>query len=144
MTEQLVHGLPEWLVGHLSAIGRHDSDGVRRAARFSRCDDCGRKVLAGLDGDVAAMPVVCEPYEVDLNGEALAMVLGLHTYTLTRRAGSKSQAWNLDYRDRWAIEKGQRTALVVQHRCDLAVPRAARSFLPQVDKNLPLDGSPPF
>lgn len=136
--------LPEWLVASLSARGLHDADGVRRSARLIRCTGCGRQVLAGLDGDVAAMPVQCEPHEIDLQGETLALLLGLRTYTLTRRIRAKGLGWNLDLRDRWAIEKGQRTALLAQHRCDVAVPRTKRPFLARGSQSAMADDRPPF
>lgn len=136
--------LPEWLVAHLSAKGLHDADGVRRAARLTRCVKCNRRVLVGLDGDVAAMPVTCDPHEVDVKGEALALILGLQTYTLTRSARSKGIAWNLDHRHPWAIEKGRRTAIVAEHRCDVAVPPASMSFLPVGDRSAGRDALPPF
>lgn len=137
-------GLPEWLIANLTARGLHDPDGVRRAARLSRCSECGQRVLAGLDGDVAAMPVECEPHEIDLQGETLALLLGLRTYTLTRRIRAKGLAWNLDLRDRWAIARGRRTALLAQHRCDVAMPPAVKPFLPRGNQSATPDGPPPF
>ena len=138
-----MNGLPEWLVASLSARGLHDAEGVRRAARLTRCDECRRPVLAGLDGDLAAMPVQCEPHEIDVQGETLALILGLRTYTLTRKIRAKGLGWNLDLRDRWAIESGQRTALLAQHRCDVAIPPTQRPFLSR--SGGPITGDhPPF
>lgn len=137
-------GLPEWLIASLSERGLHDADGVRRHARMTHCDECHRPVLAGLDDDVAAMPVQCEPHEIDLHGETLALLLGLRTYTLTRRIRSKGLGWNLDLRDRWAITKGQRTALLAQHRCDVAMPPAKKKFLPRAQQVVTANDQPPF
>lgn len=137
-------GLPEWLVASLSARGLHDADGIRRSARLARCDECHRPVLAGLDDDVAAMPVQCEPHEIDLQGETLALLLGLRTYTLTRRIQARGLGWNLDLRDRWAIAKGQRTPLLAQHRCDVAMPRARKLLLARVPQSVNANECPPF
>ena len=139
-----MNGLPEWLIESLAARGLHDADGVRRSARLTRCDECHRPVLAGLDDDVAAMPVKCEPHEIDVQGETLALLLGLRTYTLTRRVRAKGLGWNLDLRDRWAIAGGQRTALLAQHRCDVAMPPAKKLFLPQVGQSTSASDRPPF
>ena len=124
-------GLPAWLLAHLEATGRHNTDGIARAARYQRCVDCRRAVLTGLDADRAALPAECDPTEIDTRGELVALALGLRTYTLTRATNSSGKtAWNLDRRDQWQIRAGQRTAIVAQHRCGIAIPPAARSHLP--------------
>ena len=117
-----MNGMPEWLVVHLTAIGRYDTDGVRRGARLSRCSQCRRQVLSGLDGDRCAMAVTCEPYEIDEKGEALALMLGLQTYTLTQTNGAKGVVWNIDWRASNVLGRSRRYALVAEHRCEMAVP----------------------
>lgn len=138
--------LPERLTAHLVAIGQHNPDGVSRSARLTRCADCGRPVLAGLDGDIAAWAVKCDPHEIDTRGELVALALNLRTYTLTRATNSSGKAtWNLDPRDQWAIRAGQRTALVAQHRCGIAIPAATQSRLPAwVNRRTATTDRPPF
>lgn len=139
-------GLPEWLVAHLTATGRYNADGVARSARLTRCPKCARVVLSGLDGDIAGFPVVCDPTEIDTNGELLALVLNLHTYTLTRAMTSSGKStWNLDPREPCGIRAGQRTALVAQHRCGIAIPPTAVSRLPAwMSRRAPDTDTPPF
>lgn len=137
-------GLPDWLVAHLSEVGQANPDGIRRAARYSRCGRCGRWVLRGLDGDVAAMPIVADPHEIDRHGEMVAILLGLRTFMLTRGKSGKGSAWNLDARDEWEIAAGQRTPLVAEHRCGIAVPPATRPWLRRDNRSTNPDGSPPF
>ena len=123
--------LPEHLVAHLIATGRHNPDGISRGARLTRCPDCGRPVLTGLDDDTAAFPATCDPHEIDTRGELVALALNLHTFTLTRATNSSGKStWNLDPRDQWSIRAGQRTALVAQHRCGIAIPATTESQLP--------------
>lgn len=138
--------LPGWLVANLIATGQHNPDGVSRGARLTRCTDCGRPVLAGLDGDTAAWAVKCDPHEIDTRGELIALALNLRTFTLTRATNSSGKAaWNLDPRDRWAIRNGQRTALVAQHRCGIAVPPATESRLPAwLNRRTTTTDQPPF
>ena len=57
-----MNGLPEWLIASLNARGLHDADGVRRAARLTRCDECRRPVLVGLVKSLG--PVSGTHYEV--------------------------------------------------------------------------------
>lgn len=144
-SSHLVTGLPAWLVAHLQAVGRHNPDGAARAARHRRCTRCTRPILAGLDGDRAAMTVECDPTEIDTTGELLALALNLRTYTLTRATNSSGKAtWNIDPRDRWQIRAGQRTALVAEHRCGIAIPPAAHSRLPAWMTPRPASSAPPF
>lgn len=139
--------LPEWLIAHLQATGRHNADGVTRSARLTRCPKCSRAVLSGLDSDTAGFPVMCDPHEIDTNGELVALALNLRTYTLTRAMTSSGKsAWNLDPREACGIRAGQRTALVAQHRCGIAIPPAAVSHLPAwlTRRAQPVPADPPF
>lgn len=137
--------LPDWLVAHLADTGRGNPDGISRAARLSRCDQCRRPVLAGLDGDLAAGAVSCDPNEIDTTGELLALALNLRTYTLTRATTSSGKAtWNIDRRYPEAIRAGQRTALVAEHRCGIAIPPARQSRIPGFYASKPLPEIAPF
>lgn len=138
--------LPGWLLATLVATGRHNPDGVSRGARLTRCPDCGRPVLSGLNGDVAGYLAICDPHEIDTRGELVALALNLRTFTLTRATNSSGKAtWNLDPRDQWAIRAGQRTALVAQHRCGIAIPPAAESHLPAwLNRKTTNTDQPPF
>lgn len=139
-------GLPDWLVAHLTATGRHDPDGVSRGARLRPCPECRRPVLVGLNDDVAGYPAICDPHEIDTRGELVALALNLRTFTLTRAVKSSGKTtWNLDPRTQWAIAAGQRTALVAQHRCGISVPPAQISRLPAWLSRKPAPADrPPF
>lgn len=140
-----MNGLPEWLEAHLKATGRFNADGVARSARLRNCPDCGAKVLRGLDGDRAAFPVICDPHEIDANGETVALMCGLRTYSLTRSGTASGMAWNLDARLPAVVAAEQRTAVVAQHRCGMAVPPSGRSFLPAWMNKAATDSTdPPF
>lgn len=138
--------LPGWLIANLIATGRHNPDGISRGARLTRCSDCGRPVLAGLDDDIAAWAVKCDPHEIDTRGELVALALNLRTFMLTRSTNSSGKAtWNLDPRDRWAIRAGQRTAIVAQHRCGISIPSATESRLPTwLNRHIATTDQPPF
>jgi hypothetical protein len=123
--------LPTWLLEHLNDIGALNADGVSRRARHTACHTCGHRVLRGLDFEPCGAMVECDAHEIDTNGELLALALGLRTYTLTRAATSTGKpGWNLDPRNQWAIAAGQRTPLVAQHRCGIAIPATAHPRLP--------------
>lgn len=127
----MIGGLPDWLIANLQALGRFNSDGIKRSAKMGTCPDCGRPILRGLDGDRAAMVAICDPYEIDLNGELIALALGLRTYSLTRTQSGSSAAWNLDVRlPTVCAQDNQRNAIVAAHRCGIAIPPTRRSFLP--------------
>lgn len=132
--------LPTWLQQHLENIGAANTDGVSRGARLTRCADCSRRVLTGLDYEPCGGVVVCDPHEIDTNGELVALALGLRTYTLTRATtGSGKAAWNLDPRTQWSIAAGQRTPLVAQHRCGVAVPATAHPRIPPTARRATTD-----
>lgn len=137
-------GMPQWLESMLRAKGQYNEDGISRAAKIGRCPKCSITVLCGLDGDRAAFPVTCDPYEIDTRGEMVAILLGLRTFMLTRSSRSSGIAWNLDPRDEWGIAAGQRTPLVAEHRCGIAVPPAARPFNQSISRSSISDVRPPF
>lgn len=119
--------LPAWLVAHLEDTGALTG----RAARHTRCTSCRRPVLSGIDGDRCGALAICDPTEIDANGELVAFALGLRTYTLTRARTSAGRAvWNLDPRHPWAIAAGITRPVVAQHRCGVAIPPAPRSLIP--------------
>jgi hypothetical protein len=136
--------LPEWLLAKLQDEGKTTSDGIGRAARYRRCEECQRWVLRGLDDDRAALVAVCDPTELDALGELFALALNLRTYTLTRGAASKGMAWNLNPRDQWQIAAGTPAPLVAQHRCGVALPRTTKSLLPTIHHSSNADDRPPF
>lgn len=90
--------------------------GVTRAATARTCRDCGAPVLAGLDGDVAAVTVRVDPAPLDAAGEALAVLGGRGTYSL-RRSGRR---FELDRRDPFHMRTPAGTStydVCAEHRC---------------------------
>jgi hypothetical protein len=136
--------LPEWLAVKLAA---DNPDGVTRSARLGRCDTCRHPVLRGLDGDLAALPVVVAPVELDHFGEYLAVARGCRTYYLARRfSASGRPRWELD--PRWGVHianPDRRYPVVPEHRCGVWLPhceggRLAKMKPPSADYT----GPPPF
>lgn len=116
-----------------------------RAAKPALCRACGRLVLRGLDGDRCALLVECDPHEIDTTGELLALMLNLRTYTLTRSPiTSAATGWALDPRYPTAIRRGQRTALVAQHRCGIAIPPTTHKRIDLFDQPPALPEHAPF
>lgn len=136
----------DWLIAHLQAIGAHNPDGVSRAARPTRCPDCRRHVLRGLDDDRCAGVAVVDPHDIDHLGEFLALRIGLHTYSLRRGTNSTGKAqWNIDPRYPAEIRAGQEYPVLAQHRCGMAIPPAATSRLtPPPTRPAITDDQPPF
>jgi hypothetical protein len=71
--------------------------------------------LAGLDADVMALQAFCDPTPLDARGEALALLAGRRTYTLTLRPKPK-----LSRRDAETIAgdpAGTGSTVLPQHHC---------------------------
>jgi hypothetical protein len=138
--------LPDWLAAALQDAGQLDAPGTgTRRARLGRCPACRAQVLRGLDGERAAGLAVVNAEEIDTSGEFLALMLGLRTYTLTRgRSSTGAASWNLDPREPCGIRAGQRTALVAEHRCGVAIPPARESRIPRWMQSKPLPDAAPF
>ena len=73
-----------WLRRYLEVTGRANPDGISRGLRPRSCRDCGMTTLAGLDADVAALPLWLHPHPLTVRGEAVALVIGWRTFHLTR------------------------------------------------------------
>jgi hypothetical protein len=90
--------------------------GLSRTARV-RIHPCHAPILAGLDGDACALPVMVDPYPLTPAGEVWALTAGRVTYHLLRGA--------LDPRNRWSIPGHPPTAdrpVLAAHRCSEPVP----------------------
>lgn len=74
--------LPTWLKTKLQRDGLMDEDGLTRRARARRCKQCRAYLLAGLDGDICALPAYVDPTPLSALGEAAALILGRRTYAL--------------------------------------------------------------
>lgn len=136
----------EALLAVLANVDLLDADGVHRGARADRCRDCRRPVLRGLDADRAALAAVVDPHEIDAMGELIAKRIGLMTYNLSPGYSSKGiRRWELSPRAACMIEAPRRTAVLVAHRCGLAIPPAAVTFLsPTPRPACSVSDAPPF
>lgn len=120
--------IPDFILDQLRA---DNPDGVTRNARLSRCRDCGRGVLRGLDADPCGGAVTADADEIDQVGELIAILRGVRTYQLTRTTTSSGRGvWQLDPREPAAIRAGQMRPVVPAHRCGERLPPAASSRLP--------------
>jgi hypothetical protein len=133
-------GKPDpWLERYLEIIGRANPDGIGAGIRASYCPRCKRTILAGLDADVAALPVRLHPAQLTAHGEAAALLLGIPTYALLRRA-TRLEA---RLRDTAAIRQRPPSIIAVhaEHRCGFTLP--AHLYRP-APKLAPLPDTPPF
>ena len=89
---------------------------MSRAAKPSRCPDCGRATLRGLDGDRCALDVVVEPDPVPGHrGELACVVLGRPTYELDMHG-------RLHRRTPAAVVHGPVRTALVAHDCGQPPP----------------------
>lgn len=139
-----------WLRQHLERVGLWNSDRVTRKAASARCRGCGRMLLVGLDGDRCAMPAAVDPGPLSAQGEMIAQLLDLRTYSLR---------WAIDYlelnlRNQWSIAlhpagSPERPGalppydVVAEHSCAVqALPSAPSVFRrPRITD---YSGDPPF
>jgi hypothetical protein len=105
--------IPTWLRRHLETAGRWNTDGIGRNLSSGTCRTCRARVVRGLDGDRCALPRTCDPQPVDAVGEALALVGGRATFTLTRATGQ----WRLDTRDEYRIAGRRLGVVLAEHQC---------------------------
>lgn len=111
--------IPAWLQNHLEALGRWDTDGIRRAAAARLCR-CGARILAALDDDVAALPVRADPAPLDAAGELAALMQGRATFRLQHNNGK----WELDRRSVFDIQQqpAEETHVLPEHKCGRPIP----------------------
>lgn len=98
--------IPTWLKR------RHIGD-TSRAVTIRLCPTCRAPVLVGLDADHLALKATCDPTPLSALGEAVALVTGRTTYTLTPGKDRKE----LDYRDEWRIANPTRNPILAAHQC---------------------------
>lgn len=98
--------IPAWLQRTLA--GRH-----HRAAALRLCTKCKAPVIVGLDADHCALTAECDPIPLTPLGEAIALITGRRTYTLTPGPDRKE----LDYRDEWRIQTPTKNPILAQHKC---------------------------
>jgi len=128
-----------WLQRYLELIGRANPDGIGAGIRAGYCPRCKATVLAGLDADIAALPVRLHPAPVNAHGEAAALLLAIPTYALLRRA-TRLEA---RLRDRAAIAARPPHIIAVhaEHRCGFALPAHLYRAAPRLT---PLPDTPPY
>lgn len=146
-----------WLLDHLIASGHVTETGLTRRAKIRTCGQirrdagvrrkCLDRVLVGLDSDVCAFEVACDPQPLSRLGEALALVDGRRTLTLRREGGG----WVLDGRDAHQISwapagERPRQDVVAIHRCGSPIPAAwsTTTTFPEATPSLPANATPPF
>src|SRR5690554_1595545 len=104
--------IPEHVLRRLIDEAKIDPDpaAARRRARPRRCPDCGQWGIWGLDDEVAALAVFCDPVPLTPEMETVVLLAGRFTYELNHGPV-------LDRRDSWRI-RGERSAPVVgSHTC---------------------------
>lgn len=108
--------IPAWLK-------RRQTGDTSRAATLRLCPTCKRPVLTGLDADHLALKATCDPTPLTALGEAVALITGRRTYTLTPGKDRKE----LDYRDEWRIANPTKNPILASHQCRPTVNLAAFS-----------------
>jgi hypothetical protein len=99
--------IPAWLK-------RARDDGTaHRAVTLRLCPRCRAPVLTGLDAEWCAISTQCDPTPLTPLGEAVALLSGRQTYTLTPGRNRKE----LDYRDEWRIAKPTKNPVLAEHKC---------------------------
>lgn len=138
--------LPTWLRRRLEDTGLMDAEtGATRTARTRRCPTCRRPIIHGLDANWAAQIACCDPWPLTPIGEALTLLAGRRTWSLTF-AGR----YELDYRDHWRIRglpAATRHDVLAAHECGLPPPHSSRTHsvlldAPNLRQHQPTD--PPF
>lgn len=84
-----------------------------RAANLKPCPSCRATVLAGLDADMAALPVRCDPTPLTEMGEAVALLQGRTTYDLLPTKTGRE----LHERTPHFISKPRRYSVFATHKC---------------------------
>jgi hypothetical protein len=115
--------LSDWLKAHLEKTGVIDSDGIGRRARVRTCRGCSNTVLIGLDGDTCALVVEADPVPLSPLGEALALIEGRRTVTLSREGGRYVLGIRYDLMiEAHAAGTQLNTDILRSHRCGTDVP----------------------
>lgn len=105
---------PAALAAHLERIGRADTDGIRRAARYTHCPHCRRPVLVGLDDDPCGLPRTADTVDLDRVAEVLVLAAGGETLRVFELPGRVELA----PRDQWSLRAvEQRRPVVAVHDC---------------------------
>jgi hypothetical protein len=144
--------IERWLREHLERCGLWNADRVSRRASSATCRQCHRVMLVGLDADRCALVATVDPAALSAQGEMLAHLLGLRTYSLR---------WLIDTleinrRDQWSIKysparhcdapdcPGSRLTydIVAEHRCSVQQLPGVRSV--HAGPRLSLGDEPPF
>ena len=131
--------MPDWLKRSLVAKGVLSEQGLTRKAKVMHCRRCRQPVMAGFDAERAAMDAWCDFAELTAFGEAMALVEGRRTYSLT-----DGERPVLDHRDRWRIAGAPAGAegspvVLASHVCGARVPRAWER--PRVPRQPPRPGA---
>lgn len=100
-------GIPAWIL--------HERRGEAfRSACLQRCTKCQAPVLYGLDADICALSVKADPTPITPLGEAIALLDGRRTFTLTDIAGRIE----ITTRDHWAIGGESKHPVIPEHKCN--------------------------
>ncbi len=133
-----------WLKRHLQATGAWNADGYSRRVTCRRCR-CDQLILAGLDGDMCALPVDADPAPLDAFGEMLARLGGRSTYALRTRPYlrlTRREAYGIRYSP--AGDPGSRFDVLAAHACgqQTNLPAVRSVHATKVAPPIPVD--PPF
>lgn len=110
-----------------------------RAANLKPCPLCRATVLAGLDGDAAALPIRCDPTPLTQMGEAVALLQGRTTYDLLPAKTGRE----LHERTTHFINKPRRYLVFAAHKCNNPLTAFMQHAEPETEVT-PNDQHPPF
>ncbi len=100
-------GIPAWIL-------QERRGEAFRSACLQRCTKCRAPILYGLDADICALSVKTDPTPLTPLGEAIALLDGRRTFTLTEIAGRIE----ITTRDHWAIGGESPHPVIPEHKCN--------------------------
>lgn len=134
--------IERWLREHLERTGRWNSDRVSRQAATAYCRGCGATLLVGLDAERCALPATVDLAPLSRQGEMIARLLDLRTYSLRWALDSLV----LDQRNQWSIELAPAGTkpydVVAEHQCGVTLPRLDTAHFSH--RVADYSGDPPF
>ena len=139
--------LPDYVLRRLESMGLRDPQtGATRSARAHYCVVCHAVVMRGIDAPFGGMSRDLDPEPLSRLGEALALMGGRRTYTLSWRG----DRYEIDTRDMWGIRGSPAGAVVgadvcVEHICGAPeLPTGPTQIADSRQPVGPLADVPPF
>lgn len=95
-----------------------EKTGGFRGAHLTKCPRCQDWTITGLDNDVAAFEVICDPSPLTPQQEYLCILAGRRTLDLQTGGGKIV----LHHRDPYGLGTPSRYTVIPEHRCGARFP----------------------